>query len=542
MPRRLWADAICINQDNLIEKGQQIPLMARIFRSATQVIVWLGKGEEDESRAVDELAAFARKAGPRGFPLGGWKRQNHKPETCQALVDTEKSAKKVFEMPWFSRRWIVQELVLNGDVMFYCGKSRISWPALHFAFEALPTGTWDEHPDAHIRRKLRQLGALWRIWSFGDNSTMNCGIYSLLNSFTDLQCKEAKDIVYAIAGLADDIELRSSTSPAGVASITPNYEISDDEVFRDLAFKMIQSGNVFSTLACAGASRIATGEEPLASWIPDVRHPGSWPLIATERKADFKLLDVCKPVNGILTLNIEVYGWEQDMSMFNMSSNEGSSMINVGSYIVEWKTSNFHLDHRDQWGDKMPDWRPLSIEDVFEAPKNWTDHDGHNLFKHILSWSINHYKAGDLDDWDPGLDTLAHMLWSLIRCQVLTEDGYESFGHLPSLENFQKQLRDETLDGQCESYLTKALSTSKIYSIGHRGMGTWTRFVGFGPHDLNPCDVILLPSNDTKSATTLFLRPTGTEYTVLGAGLSWAWRHDLPTERLMPREIEVRLI
>ena len=37
--RQLWVDALSIRQDNLIEKGQQVGMIGRIFRSAQKVLV-----------------------------------------------------------------------------------------------------------------------------------------------------------------------------------------------------------------------------------------------------------------------------------------------------------------------------------------------------------------------------------------------------------------------------------------------------------------------------------------------------------------------
>ncbi|KAF2849384.1 hypothetical protein T440DRAFT_351007, partial [Plenodomus tracheiphilus IPT5] len=39
---RLWADAVCINQQDQEEKALQIPRMVDIFRSASKVVAWLG--------------------------------------------------------------------------------------------------------------------------------------------------------------------------------------------------------------------------------------------------------------------------------------------------------------------------------------------------------------------------------------------------------------------------------------------------------------------------------------------------------------------
>jgi Heterokaryon incompatibility protein (HET) len=42
-PLILWIDAICINQDDLLERSRQVPRMSEIFRTANTVLVWLGE-------------------------------------------------------------------------------------------------------------------------------------------------------------------------------------------------------------------------------------------------------------------------------------------------------------------------------------------------------------------------------------------------------------------------------------------------------------------------------------------------------------------
>ncbi|KAI0134396.1 hypothetical protein BJ170DRAFT_609667 [Xylariales sp. AK1849] len=41
--RRIWADALCIDQEDSKEKGSQKSAMTRIYRGASLVLVWLGK-------------------------------------------------------------------------------------------------------------------------------------------------------------------------------------------------------------------------------------------------------------------------------------------------------------------------------------------------------------------------------------------------------------------------------------------------------------------------------------------------------------------
>lgn len=45
-PRRLWLDAVCLNQNDLDEKRQQVPLMGEIHAEASKVRIWLASDEK----------------------------------------------------------------------------------------------------------------------------------------------------------------------------------------------------------------------------------------------------------------------------------------------------------------------------------------------------------------------------------------------------------------------------------------------------------------------------------------------------------------
>ncbi|KAH6723769.1 heterokaryon incompatibility protein-domain-containing protein [Leptodontidium sp. MPI-SDFR-AT-0119] len=54
-PRRLWVDAISINQKDNAEKTSQIPLMAQIYGQATSVIGWLGEKSIQTTATIQTL-------------------------------------------------------------------------------------------------------------------------------------------------------------------------------------------------------------------------------------------------------------------------------------------------------------------------------------------------------------------------------------------------------------------------------------------------------------------------------------------------------
>lgn len=43
---RVWADAICINQQDLAERSTQVQLMRQIYHNARDVLIWLGSSSE----------------------------------------------------------------------------------------------------------------------------------------------------------------------------------------------------------------------------------------------------------------------------------------------------------------------------------------------------------------------------------------------------------------------------------------------------------------------------------------------------------------
>lgn len=58
--RRLWIDAICIDQIDEREKAEQVQLMRYVYEQARQVIIWLDcKGHEDEASAVMSASRWA---------------------------------------------------------------------------------------------------------------------------------------------------------------------------------------------------------------------------------------------------------------------------------------------------------------------------------------------------------------------------------------------------------------------------------------------------------------------------------------------------
>ncbi|OCK79904.1 HET-domain-containing protein [Lepidopterella palustris CBS 459.81] len=51
--KTFWIDQICINQNDLQERGHQVALMFRIYSGASQVITYIGPEKSTDKDAID---------------------------------------------------------------------------------------------------------------------------------------------------------------------------------------------------------------------------------------------------------------------------------------------------------------------------------------------------------------------------------------------------------------------------------------------------------------------------------------------------------
>ncbi len=62
LPRIIWIDAVCINQDDPGERGRQVKSMAKIYAKASRVIVWLEEATTGGEQADEEAATNSDRA------------------------------------------------------------------------------------------------------------------------------------------------------------------------------------------------------------------------------------------------------------------------------------------------------------------------------------------------------------------------------------------------------------------------------------------------------------------------------------------------
>ena len=132
-PRRLWVDAICIEQCNKQEKSIQVQRMSQIYSQCSRLIIWLGEEDLSTRDAIDllhDLDAVVDKA----WNLCGatWPTLEslfscgipHISDIRWACFST------LLHNRWFTRTWVLQEVALSVNPWIHRGSFAFDWKKL----------------------------------------------------------------------------------------------------------------------------------------------------------------------------------------------------------------------------------------------------------------------------------------------------------------------------------------------------------------------------------------------------------------------------
>ncbi|PMD18432.1 HET-domain-containing protein, partial [Hyaloscypha hepaticicola] len=103
-PRLVWVDFFCINQEDAEERQTQVEMMYQIYQGAREVVVDLGHAS-DGSENLPGLFKDIIVAASEEYGI------HAKPQTPNTLAGHWHAFKSFLERPWFTRVWIIQEVI-----------------------------------------------------------------------------------------------------------------------------------------------------------------------------------------------------------------------------------------------------------------------------------------------------------------------------------------------------------------------------------------------------------------------------------------------
>ena len=216
----LWIDTLCINQQDLIEKGRQVGRMGSVFSSAHQVLIWLGEISENKTEHVtdrDIEFAYGEVGLHRADIFFENKQRSHENKASARRLHACASA--VASHTYWLRLWIVQEVtlarnhakVIHGSHLF---QAEVLKSMRNLSIVGLES---DKRAAREIFEALIPDVDTDIAWTNGRD------LGGMLELFALQQCQDPKDRIYGLLGLLD---------PASPASkITVDYEISTWALF-----------------------------------------------------------------------------------------------------------------------------------------------------------------------------------------------------------------------------------------------------------------------------------------------------------------------
>lgn len=293
--RILWVDKICICQEDIDERGQQVSLMSDIFSIATTVIVWLGEAEKKDTAAfelLERLGKILSKERRDKSRFSSWSAQPTA-QSYHTSPDELTTLKALLNNSWFTRAWTFQEAIFAKSALIVHGTQSMQWDTLAQCIKRLlSSDSLDEDDAEHIpvitsSAKLfldiadtRGLLASKRP-SKGDGHSTQKSAHELLIIRRSAEATDPRDKVFALVNASSDKADVSRhrtyvwTNQLEFAFHEPNYHMSVEQVYTAAARHAITIEKKLHILLSVEAPK---ADPTLPSWVPDWREPLIGPI------------------------------------------------------------------------------------------------------------------------------------------------------------------------------------------------------------------------------------------------------------------------
>ncbi|KAF7552217.1 hypothetical protein G7Z17_g4464 [Cylindrodendrum hubeiense] len=278
-PRTLWVDALCINQNDIAERGQQVGIMMHVYASAYDVLVWLGEwtpagGAHGQlrqaiSQVFDGIGQLADGEHLKAIALFAPFLADSASVDSHLRDEMLSALQFVMNNPYWDRAWVVQETAVASHATVLCGEFSAEFDdflsaAVDYAKHITSDCCFAAHSKLpkQISTSVFRFAALTKLVDnvrdrFRGDAGPLLTLWELLYTFRSRHSTDPRDKVYAFSGLVT--ELTGEPLPI-------DYSLDTVQLFKDVAFRMIKDMGNLSVLASTGTN---PGVSPLPSWAPD---------------------------------------------------------------------------------------------------------------------------------------------------------------------------------------------------------------------------------------------------------------------------------
>jgi hypothetical protein len=278
--RLLWVDALCISQQDLVERSQQVQVMGEIYCNAERVLIWLGEAQADDDNAIQRISALPR---------------NLSSEVVLA-ISKDNHVINLFKRPWWTRTWIVQEVALSKTAIIVCGSAMVEWEKVAALVEEL-----FQHPKVEID----VYKAVFRPFQLCQHREfLPRPILSAIVSLQRQDASDPRDKIYGYLGIMSEADRRL---------IIPDYHLTVKEVYEQAVRSIIQAASNLNILSLVDVNRQS---DDFPSWLYDLResNPDHAYIVDPVTKS-YNTSGNSKPCMGILgaspdILDLDGFVWD----------------------------------------------------------------------------------------------------------------------------------------------------------------------------------------------------------------------------------------
>ncbi|KAH8683229.1 heterokaryon incompatibility protein-domain-containing protein [Tricladium varicosporioides] len=202
-----WIDAICINQHDIPERNKQLAMMKWIYFRADTVVVWLGKKysryqpqtevqtgqdtvppriDQDKSKVSEAIQQTTFESGEKSEMLA---MELDKEDGVEARNEERQMVMDLCADGYWDRLWIVQEIGRASKKKVCLGNLGLDWNAF---IQTVTLHNSSAEGPLRLNRLLQE--------KYSGSHTLR----RLLQDHQGALCKEPRDKIYGLVGLADD--------------------------------------------------------------------------------------------------------------------------------------------------------------------------------------------------------------------------------------------------------------------------------------------------------------------------------------------------
>jgi hypothetical protein len=305
----IWADAVCINQDDKSEKSAQVNAMGSIYMKAELATVWLGTSSPLTARVMEIIQRVSvildDMDGERYNQIGIYAGNLADQQWLRSLgiqdisLDEWHGIAVLLKKTWFYRAWTLQEPALARDTLCLCGSTAIdiSKFALFSAFilktqigptlaqllqDRNPRGEFAEELGTEMSnvdeiRMLCQGDSYMRSWherrirQMTRNAPFHGGsvLLWLLWFNSNREAADMRDKIFSLLGIVHQITRNNDLSPCPLMA---DYSKTAAEVCFETSRYILESTDCLAVLSLPRNRRKSPSAE-LPSWVSDFSIP-----------------------------------------------------------------------------------------------------------------------------------------------------------------------------------------------------------------------------------------------------------------------------